>query len=264
MSALDANEIEGALTAGVHPWKVRVLDEVTSTNDVAKTMVVEPGDWLAVFAESQTQGRGRRGNRWHGTVGQDLLFTVVFRPAGDPAWWARATTLAALAVVRTIEKAMPLQARIKWPNDVYIDGRKCCGLLAELTADDHGARLMLGIGLNVNRCEFPDELKACATSLRLALPPALAQRPLERNPLAAMLLDELSWQMDRMADGFGDALEEVRTRSWLLGRQVRANVEGVEIHGRAVDLNAEGHLILQKLDGTVRVLSSAEQVRCAI
>lgn len=250
-----------SLTTNCQPWRVRVVEETASTSDDARAAAMageEPG--LVIFAEAQTAGRGRRENRWQAPAGKDLMFTLLMRPEGPVALWPRMTTLAALAICKAIEEELPLSPQIKWPNDVYLRDRKVSGLLAEAVITQRGPMLVLGIGLNVNTREFPPELAGTATSLLLSLP----QSPViefDRNDLAASLLRHLHEQMGRLEDGFLEAVSEVRERSWLLGRQIRATVDGAEIYGRAVDLDLEGHLRLALPDGSLRTLSSAESIR---
>lgn len=257
MDALDARLLHDSDL----PWQVRVEDEVTSTSDVVKEAAqagAQPG--LVLFAESQTAGRGRRDNRWITPPGQDLMLSLLLVPQAPTALWSRVTTLAAIAICRAIEDELPLQPRIKWPNDIYIQDRKVAGLLAEVVSTSAGLQLVLGIGLNVNTCDFPAELAGSATSLRAALFGS-SPRPLDRHPIARALLRHLHHQLGHITDDFCTAIAEVRERAWLLGRQIRATVEGREIYGRAMDLTAEGHLLLALPDGSSLALTSAESVR---
>jgi BirA family transcriptional regulator, biotin operon repressor / biotin---[acetyl-CoA-carboxylase] ligase len=243
------------------PWRVQVVDEIGSTSDALREAALAgEGAGLALFAESQTAGRGRRQNRWLAPKGKDLMFSVLLRPFAPAALWPRVTTLAALAICRAIEAELPLQPRIKWPNDVYVHDRKVAGLLAEAVGTPGGLMLVLGIGLNVNTREFPPELSDAATSLLSAVP-AMPQPLLDRHSLARALLLQLHSQLCRIDEGFHEAIAEVRERSWLLGRQIRATVDGRELFGRALDLDQEGHLLLALADGGIITLSSAESVR---
>jgi BirA family biotin operon repressor/biotin-[acetyl-CoA-carboxylase] ligase len=168
--------------------------------------------------------------------------------------------LAALALCRAVENELPLKPMIKWPNDIYIADRKVCGLLAEAVTVNGQMALVLGIGLNVNSRDFSPDLADSATSLLLELKvPTLLE--LDRPVLALEILRQLHLQFQRMEHGFHEVISEVRDRSWLIGRQIRATVEGREVYGRALDLNTDGHLILVLQDGTLTTLSSAEGVR---
>lgn len=192
------------------------------------------------------------------------MFSLLLRPAEPLALWHRLTTLAALAICRAIEEELPLKPQIKWPNDIYMEGRKVSGLLAEVVTTQDGAALILGIGLNVNSREFPPELTETATSLVNALPASILVRELDRQQIALRLLLELNNHLQHLSESFTEAIAEVRRRSWLLGKQIRATVEGQEIYGRALDVNQEGHLILALADGSIRPLTSADGVRQVI
>lgn len=243
------------------PWRVQAVDEIGSTSDALREAALAGEQaGLVIFAESQTSGRGRRQNRWLAPKGRDLMFSLLLRPEAPATFWPRVTTLAALAICRAIESELPLRPRIKWPNDVYVHDRKVAGLLAEAVGTPDGLMLVLGIGLNVNTREFPPELSDSATSLLAAVPP-MPQPMLDRHSLARALLRQLHSQLCRIDDGFHEAIAEVRGRSWLLGRQIRATVDGRELFGRALDLDHEGHLLLALADGSVITLSSAESVR---
>ncbi len=254
MIPLDAS----ALSDPALPWAVTVLDEIGSTSDWLKARAIEAPVGTVVFAESQTAGRGRRDNRWIAPRGKDLMFSMLLQPDAPMEKWPRLTTLAALAICKAIEAELPLQPRIKWPNDIYLSDRKISGLLAETVSSRHAMRLILGIGLNVNTLDFPPTV--FATSLLHELhSPALAE--LDRNVLSSRLLECLHAEFQRIDDGFSAAIAEVRERSWLLGRQIRAVAPQGEVFGRVLDLTEEGHLLLEFQDGSTHTLSSADEVR---
>ncbi|MDZ4286416.1 MAG: biotin--[acetyl-CoA-carboxylase] ligase [Prosthecobacter sp.] len=260
MNSLDAKLLNAVCARDGLPWRVEVASEVTSTSDLLR-LAAQAGEaeGRVLFAEAQTQGRGRRDSLWITPPGKDLMFSLLLRPAVPVARWPRITTLAALAVCRAIEQEFPLVPQVKWPNDIYIGDRKVGGLLAEVAMGKNGMALVLGIGLNVNTQEFPAELAGQATSLLRELSTPVPY--LDRQRLAQVLLAELHSQLQRLDDSFSDAVAEVRARSWLLGRQIRATVDGHEIYGRALDLDTEGHLVLALPDGSTTHLTSADGVR---
>jgi len=258
---LDQDWLQAACAESDLPWRVRVVAETGSTSDDLRSAALAgEGPGAVLFAEAQTAGRGRRANRWLAPPGRDLMLSLLLRPEGPQACWPRLTTLAALALCRAIEAVLPLRPLIKWPNDLHLGGRKLAGLLAETAVAPGGAVLVLGIGLNVNTREFPAALADTATSLTRELS---APRPVEvdRHELAVSLLTELHRQLPRLDEGFVEALHEVRARSLLLGRQVRARQGQGEVVGRAVDLDEEGRLRLERADGETVLLDSAESVR---
>jgi BirA family biotin operon repressor/biotin-[acetyl-CoA-carboxylase] ligase len=247
-----------ALHDSALPWHVTVLDEVGSTSDWLKQNAADLPLGSVVFAESQNAGRGRRENRWIAPRGKDLMFSLLLQPAASIDKWPRITTLAALAICKAVEGELPLQPRIKWPNDIYLADQKISGLLAETVSTPRGLRLVLGIGLNVNTLTFPAALPATSLLQQLASP---VLREIDRNSLAARLLESLDAELQRVGDDFSTAIAEVRERSWLLGRQIRAKAPQREVFGRVIDLNEEGHLIIQFPDGNNHTLTSAEEVR---
>ena len=264
MSALNAEALNNACAEESLPWRVQVVDEVGSTSDeVRKAALAGEDSGLILFAESQTAGRGRRDNRWSSAKGKDFMFSLLLRPEAPMVFWPRLTTLAALALCRAVEIELPLKPQIKWPNDLYLNDRKICGLLAEAVTVKGELALVLGVGMNVNNREFPSELTGQATSLLHELN-APSVRELDRQSLALTILKQFNTQFQRMDQSFHEVIAEVRVRSWLLGRQIRATVDGREVFGRALDLNAEGHLVLVLPDGSLTTLSSAEGVRQVI
>lgn len=248
-----------ALNDPALPWQVTVLEETGSTSDWLKARAAEAPVGTVVFTESQTAGRGRRENRWIAPRGKDLMFSVLLKPDAPLEKWPRLTTLAALAICKAVELELPLQPRIKWPNDIYLSDRKISGLLAETLSTRHGMLLVLGIGLNVNSLKFPPEITA--TSLLRELGSVTALGELDRNSLASRLLETLHSEFQRLEDDFSGAIAEVRERSWLLGRQIRARAPQGEVFGRVLDLTEEGHLVLEFPDGSTQTLSSADEVR---
>ncbi len=258
---LDAGQITAFASQPSVSWQVEVREEAGSTSDVIRELGQAGGPHgLAVLAEKQTAGRGRRENRWLASAGRDLMLSVLLRPPVPQELWPRVTSLAALAICKAIEAGLPLKPLIKWPNDIYLNDRKICGLLAETFFSPSGSFLCLGIGINVNSTGFPSELAATATSLFLEMKGGHLP-VIDRNPLAAGVLQHLAEELERIDAGYADAMREVRERSWLLGRTIRARAQGREVFGRAADLNHEGHLVLVLPDGSSLALSSADEVR---
>ena len=247
-----------ALNDDTLPWRVRVFDELGSTSDWLKQNAAQLKTGTVVFTESQTAGRGRRDNRWIAPRGKDLMFSLLLKPQASLEKWPRITTLAALAICKAIEAELPLQPRIKWPNDIYLGDLKTSGLLAETVTTPSGFVLVLGIGLNVNTLDFPPDLSATSLLQKLASP---VLREIDRNTLAKRLLECLHAEFQRLDDDYSQAIAEVRERSWLLHRQIRAQTAQGEVFGRVLDLDEEGHLLLQLADGSVQTLASADHVR---
>ncbi|MFL5869206.1 MAG: biotin--[acetyl-CoA-carboxylase] ligase [Thermoleophilaceae bacterium] len=206
---------------------------VDSTNEQAKALALDgaPHGTL-VTADEQTAGRGRQGRVWTAPPRSSLLMSLLLRELDE-----RHALLPLAAAVAVCEALEPLECRVKWPNDVWIDGRKLAGILLEGRPQDGWA--VLGIGLNVNLQpeDLPEELRETATSIAAA---AGEPRDLE-DQLAALLRSLDAW--------IGASQEAVlaawRERDAIIGRQV--SWDGGE--GRAAGIDDSGALLVETLDG---------------
>jgi BirA family transcriptional regulator, biotin operon repressor / biotin---[acetyl-CoA-carboxylase] ligase len=222
-----------------------VVEPVTaSTNDEARRLA-EAGakTGVVVIAERQERGRGRQGRRWQSPGGVNLLFSVLLREPDLGPVAGLVTLAAGLAVARAVAGHCGLPARIKWPNDVRIGGRKLCGILAEAGGSHRVEYIVVGIGLNVNvvREDLPAELQDLATSLRME-----TNRPWRRAEVFRAVMAELETVLSELKDG---GVERVLS-SWkvydeVLGHRVRAETPGGVFHGLAIDLRPDGALILR-------------------
>ena len=208
-----------------------------STNARAKDLAAAgaPHGTL-VTASEQSAGRGRQGRSWTAPAGSAVLMSLVVREL--EAQDALLPLAAAAAVCEAVEDLAPVRCEIKWPNDVWIDGRKLAGILVEGRPQDGWA--VLGIGLNVSTAEFPPELADTATSLALAAP--------GDPPAVAAVLDAL---LGRLAERLGQpqaaVLEAWRARDALRGRAVRWDAG----EGTAAGVDAEGALLVETDAGRV-------------
>jgi len=248
--------------------EIVVFEETGSTNDVAARMARDgAGEGLVVFAERQTGGRGRLGRAWASAAHLGLWFSLLLRPRFPLTQWPRLTTWAAVAIARAIETALPgTRAMIKWPNDIYLRGRKAVGILIEGSGAGEERFAIVGIGVNVNHLEgdFPPEVAARAGSLRGSLredgPAPEEPPPLERPAIAVTLLDELDRLYPALEDRFPEILAEAEQRSLLLGKWVRATTPGGVIEGIAEGLESDGRLRLRRRDGETVLFSGGEEV----
>ncbi len=229
-------------------------EEVGSTNDVAKELAEEGAvHGEVVVAERQTAGRGRRGRSWSSPPRRNLYLSVILRPELPPARAPEVTLLASVAVCQAVRQA-GVAAAIKWPNDVLVSGRKLAGVLTEMAAEVERVQwLVVGIGVNVNadRDDFPEELRALATSLRLE-----RGQPVPRVLFAAALLTALEEWLDRHADeGFAPVRAAWREMSDTLGREVRVRSGGADLVGVAEDVDESGALLVRTAQGLERVVS---------
>ncbi|SRR5579862_828456 len=231
--------------------EIIVFEETGSTNDVAAQLGRGgAAEGLVVFAERQTSGRGRLGRRWESSAGRGLWFSLLARPQFSMRFWPRLTTWAAVAVARGIEDSTPCEGKIKWPNDIYVAGKKAAGILTE-TQMDGNPFAVAGIGVNINQeaADFPDSLHGKAGSLLMA-----AGRPLDRMEIAAKILRRLDAAYPLIESGFEKIVAEARARSFLEGRWVEIGSEQGVVEG----LDEEGGLLLRKPDGRLITLRGGE------
>ena len=228
---------------------VRYFESLPSTSTTARELAAAGApEGVVVVAEGQTQGRGRLGRSWVSPPYRNLYLTIVLRPPLAPSDAPLIALVAGLATAEAVA-SFGVAARLKWPNDVLVDGRKVAGLLAEMESDgEQLAAVLLGIGINVNLAlaEFPEELRAKAGSLAAAL-----GRPVARHELADRLLSAFEQRYDQfLRDGFAALCDDWNRLSCLGGQQVEV-VDGTRrIAGEVLGLAADGTLELAAADGT--------------
>jgi len=237
---------------------IRVFQETDSTNDIVEKMARDGVDeGVAVFAESQTRGRGRLGRRWMSPSGRGLWLSVLLRPVQPPAVATRFTIAAATAVRRAVQNVTSLEPEIKWPNDLTLRDRKFSGILTEMHAEpDRILHITLGLGVNVNLdpSEFPPALGQTATSLQAEL-----GRAVDRPALAAEILSQLDLDYARVREGgFNAVAAEWRQACSTMERQVNIRVGDRVIEGRAESLDSDGALLIRTPHGHLERITSGD------
>lgn len=247
--------------------QVEYASEMTSTNTRLKELAREgaPHGSLAV-CDFQTAGRGRLQRSWLANAGEALTQSLLLRPH-LPAEQAQLCTLAAaIAVAQAIADVCPsLSAGVKWPNDVVLNGKKCTGILSELSAGMDGVDfVVVGVGVNVNQTAFEGELENKATSLFMELrkqEPSAA--PVCRRRLLCAYLSRMERAMDALeSDGLDGLLPAYTALSVTLGSRVRVSGVNSEFTGTAEGVDATGALMVRDEAGELRrVLSGDVSVR---
>lgn len=238
---------------------IELHDTIGSTNARAKELALESAPHgTLVAAEEQASGRGRLGRSWVSPPGMGIWMSLILRPSFLPQFAPRITVLAAMAVAQAIRSATGLQAGIKWPNDIIINGKKACGILTEMQADpDLIEFIVVGIGINVNtpRDAFPAELMDSATSLAIE-----SGAKLDRNHLLAELLGAFEALYDRFekSGNFADILADYKEQCITLNRRVRVFSRTEEFEGTAVDLTDSCELMVRLDDGSMRTVLSGD------
>lgn len=230
---------------------------LTSTNLVLKELARQGAPHGSLcLCECQTAGRGRMDRQWFSPEGQGLWLSVLLRPSMSAERAPLITFCAALAMAKAVRQTTGLDARIKWPNDLVLTGRKLCGILLEMGFDAQGMFIVVGTGLNVRRGAYPEELRGRAIALEECAPAP------DRGEVLASYLIALEEAVSAVeAGGLAGVAEEYRALSVTLGSPVQ--VIGAETFtGVAEDIDEGGALLVRMADGTFRrVLAGDVSVR---
>lgn len=243
--ALCVLETDPGIRTAVIGRTIRVQEETDSTNDdlwESGRQGTEEG--AVIIAEMQRAGRGRRGRQWVSPPKVNLYMSVLLRPPLRPAEAAVITLLAGVVLCETMEEVFRLRPKMKWPNDLLLEGRKAAGILAEMHAEQESMHfLILGMGVNLNMTAdmFPKDLRFPATSVRIVL-----ERPVERLPFVRRLLENLDRGYQRLlTEGGAGVLREwnrycAHPEAWLEVSTPQGTLEG-----RFCGLDTEGSMILE-------------------
>jgi BirA family biotin operon repressor/biotin-[acetyl-CoA-carboxylase] ligase len=240
--------------------RVLVFDQLGSTNSYVAGLADENSeDGLVVVAREQTAGRGQHGRSWSAPAGSSVLMSVLLRPPPELRRPAFLIAWAAVSVCETILHLTGLQAKIKWPNDVLIRGKKVCGILTEARGGvaPVAPSVIVGIGLNVNQSAEAFASAGLPDAGSLAL---FADRELPSEEVTRSLLTHLDEEYDRLCQGDFDTLAACwKWRLGLLGKQVEAELHDRKERGRLLELDWNG-VLLEQLGGN-SVLLAPESVR---
>lgn len=209
-----------------------------------------------VVAELQTAGRGRHGHHWQSAPGQGIYCTLLLRPQGPPASLLPLILTSGLAVAEAVRTVTGLAPDIRWPNDLLLNGRKFCGILIEISAEQQRVQhALLGIGINVHQREFDQELAEIATSLDVAL-----GRRISRPLLLAEVLGQLEEWFGRLQQqGKAAILAAFEDRSsFARGLRVRVGFGSGSYTGVTAGLDPDGFLLVERDDGTLATVLSGE------
>lgn len=250
----DINEALAGAGSRLGPFRGRLswYESVPSTNDVAALMAEHgAAEGSIVAANAQTSGRGRLGRSWASPPGAGLYVSAILRPAADVV--PLITIAAGVAVADGVHAASGLRPRVKWPNDVYVRGRKLAGILAEAGSSGDGVpHVILGFGINLLTAAYPVDVAARATSIESEL-----GRPADRGLVLAESLASLADRYASLQQGEHHIVVDA-WRAWAadgLGRVVEWEAGGSTCRGVAQDIDASGALLVRVDDAIVRVIS---------
>ena len=232
-------EAMGDMAKGV---TIQVMKSVDSTNTELKRQALSgASDQTVLFAEEQTQGKGRRGRSFYSPYGTGIYMSILLRPQVDGRDAVLVTTATAVAVSLAIEEVFACQTTIKWVNDVYYRDKKLCGILTEGISDLESGEvdvMIVGIGMNYKTKDFPEEIREFATSLD-------PESHVPRNVLAGAVLKHFFKIYQTLSTR--DFIQEYKKRSNVLGEEIVYQEAGVTKRALAVDIDRDGGLVVEEI-----------------
>ncbi|MHC1748991.1 MAG: biotin--[acetyl-CoA-carboxylase] ligase [Cellulosilyticaceae bacterium] len=235
---------------------IEYYNEIESTNERAKAWAREGAvEGSLVIADSQTMGKGRLGRNWVSPSGTGIWMSLILRPDLPPTKTYQLTLLAGIAMCEAIKKHTALEAGIKWPNDIVIEGKKVCGILTEMSAEVQCIHyVVVGIGVNVNTKKL-DESIPHATSLAL-----IGNQEYSRKEIIKSFLEEFEkiYSMYHAKPSLELFLPTYKKLCITLGKQVTIIDRKEQYIALAKDINANGELVVQLEDGTLQTVLSGE------
>lgn len=230
--------------------ELRVLGEVTSTNLLAKKEGDGRKNPLVIVANSQTEGKGRKGRDFFSPPDTGIYASFLLEPCTELKETMKVTIAAAVAVKNTLCKFSSKDIKIKWVNDIFADNKKVCGILTEAITDLETrsiSKIIVGIGINVSTENFPPDISGIAGSA--------ASKGASRNLITAELINNLLTLYKNLNDK--SIIEEYKKSSLVLGKNITYTKNNIEYEGLASDINENGNLIVKR-DKIEDILSSGE------
>ncbi len=255
------SEIKWKLKTKIFGREVISYKKVDSTNDIAYQLA-EKGvkEGTVILADEQSKGKGRHGRRWVSPSKGGIYMSCVLRPQITPNEIPMITLLAAVAAAKAVEDITSLDVSIKWPNDIMLDGKKVCGILTEIKAEqDRVDFVILGIGINVNTPV--KQLPRGASSLKEESHRRGGETDILRVELVKKILETLEEYYTLLnKKGFGPIIDAWKGLSAMLGSRIRVILPNRTFEGSAHDINADGALIVRLDSGVLEKISSGDVV----
>ena len=254
---ITAEEVQSRLQGRLAEWNLVYYDRIDSSNNEAKRMA-EAGEQRTtlVLAGEQTGGKGRRGRVWVTPKDTAIAMSLLLRPSIRPEHASSVTLVMGLAIANACREFCKVDARIKWPNDIVVDGKKICGILTEMSSEvDYINYLVIGAGINVNMESFPEELQQTASSLRL-----LTGVKTDRAGLIAACMEQFDrcYALFEKTQDVSLLREEYNALLAGTGGQVRVLEPGNEYTGISHGIDEKGDLLVEREDGTIQPVYAGE------
>lgn len=254
---LSQNELESRIHTKWLGKQLVYKEKTDSTNLDVKKMAEEGGkNGLVVLADGQSAGKGRRGRCWESKQGQNLYFSLLLKPEFSPDKASMITLVAAYSVAKVLSKHLGLDAKIKWPNDIVLHKKKVCGILTEMSMESGYIHyLVVGIGINVNQEEFPEELCQMASSIKKE-----GRKEVNRAALLTEILSEfeMDYEAFLQAENLDFLLEDYNKMLVNKGALVKVLDPKGEFTGIAGGINEEGMLLVFRENGELEKVYAGE------
>ena len=233
------------------------FDSLPSTNTEALNQAKRgANEGLCVVARHQTEGRGRHGRIWVSPANAGLYFSIVLRPKLEMRFLPLLTLMSAVAVFDVLQESYQLNPDIKWANDVLVNDKKICGILAETAETNLGLAVIVGIGINLQSSNFPPELNLIATSI---------EAETNRTPNLENLLEDLTnklssyYRILHEANGANQIRQEwTRRSSYAFGREVSVVLENQMIFGTTRGIEQNGALRVETDSGEIKIIHAGD------
>jgi BirA family biotin operon repressor/biotin-[acetyl-CoA-carboxylase] ligase len=250
---LDPDKIKSNLRTKRIGRKILVYNSTSSTQKIAAEYSRNKvNDGLVIFTEEQTSGKGRADNKWHSKYSESILCSIVLIKNQLNSELLSLTC--AVAVAEAIGKSANGEAKIKWPNDIILNGKKVAGILLELKTDGDVNTCIIGVGINCHQKEdsFPVELRPIATSIDIE-----SHSISDRVLVAKRLLTSMDHWLETAAQRSEKVIGQWQSLSIQLGHRVKLIYDGREFSGNCIGIDPEKGLILQLDTGGVRMFEAA-------
>ncbi|MBB2507894.1 Bifunctional ligase/repressor BirA [Staphylococcus cohnii subsp. cohnii] len=222
---------------------VEVIAQIDSTQLLAKQKLVGNTDTFLILSDEQTKGKGRFNRPWDSSRGKGLWMSIVLRPKVPFEMITKFNLFMALGIRDTMQQFSNESVTIKWPNDIYIDGKKACGFLTEMVANSDGIEAVIcGIGINMNHLaeDFQGELQLKATSLRIH-----ANQKIHRYHFLEQLINQIERRYHQFLNQpFSTIRNEYIEASNIWNRSLKFTENAQQFQGEAVDIDENGYLIV--------------------
>ena len=239
------------------PLEFYILDEVDSTNNYARELALKGKSDLVVISETQNGGKGRLGRKFYSPKGAGLYMSLLCRPKINVELAPLITSYTAVAVALAIDKLSGKETQIKWVNDIFMNGKKICGILTEAGFDFEGGTIdyaIIGIGVNALGLEFPDEIKDIASSVEKE-----SGIKISRNELAAEILNNLKDMEEEIKNK--KYLDIYRKKSNVIGRKVNVYYGNESYEAEAIEIDDNAALVVKTNEGLKRLNSGEVSIR---